>query len=307
MGWDIAGFAGPIPGSDLYLRATAFSVFCPIMQYHSDGNGRRIPSRDRTPWNIQEQTNDPDVIPTFREFANLRMNLLPYILGQAWESSQTGMPLMRPLFLEYPGDAMCREFPYEYLFGDALLVAPITDGNVTHWTVYLPAGEWRDFWTGKTLQGSQAIEVNVPRDRIPVFQKLGSIVALQLDQSGELGSPVGNDTEQIKHLTVRIFPGEKIKAPIMLSVEKDPAWITVDSNEGRDAIEIHLPALPQGADLVIYSQEPTAIALNSQPVPRVSSINVENRTVGWWWDSIKQETRIQLPENKQPARITIQG
>ena len=307
MGWDIAGFAGPIPSSDLFLRATAFSVFCPIMQYHSDGNGRRIPSRDRTPWNIQEQTNDPDVIPIFREFANLRMNLLPYILGQAWESSQTGVPLMRPLFLEYPGDAMCRKFPYEYLFGDALLVAPITDENATLWPIYLPAGEWRDFWSGKTLHGSQAIEVKVPRNRVPVFQKKGSIVALHLGASGELGSPVGNNTEQIKHLTVRIFPGENIKAPIMDSVEKEPAWITVDSDEGKDAIEIHLPAFPERADLVIFSHEPTAVAINDQPLPCVSSENLQNRTVGWWWDSTKQEIRIQLPENKQTARITIQG
>ena len=113
--------------------------FCPIMQYHSDGNARPIPSRDRTPWNIQEQTGDPHVIAVFREFANLRMNLIPYIRSQAWQSSQTGLPLMRPLFLEYPGNIAIREAPYEYLFGDALLVAPITDESASSWQVYLPA------------------------------------------------------------------------------------------------------------------------------------------------------------------------
>jgi len=276
------------------------------MQYHSDGNGRRIPSRDRTPWNIQEQTHDPEVIPIFREFANLRMNLLPYILGQAWESSQTGVPLMRPLVLEYPADETCREYSYEYMFGDALLVAPVTDENATLWPVYLPSGEWRDFWTGETFQGPRAIDVNVPRDRIPVFQKRGSIVALHLGPSGELGSPVGNKTEQIEHLALRIFPGEKNKTPIFLSNTKEPAWITADTDPVKGAIEVQLPALPQGADLVIISHKPTSVAMNSQLLPYLNTEDFEIKTVYWCWDATRQELSIHLPEIKQPARITIQ-
>ena len=305
MGWDIAGFAGPIPSSELYLRATAFSVFCPIMQYHSDGNGRRIPSRDRTPWNIQEQTGDRDVIPIFREFANLRMNLLPYILGLAWESSQTGVPLMRPLFLDYPDDAACREFPYQYMFGDALLVAPVIDENVTLLPVYLPQGEWRDFWTGEYFRGPRTIDVKVPRDRIPVFQKAGSIVALQLGHSGELGSPIGNDTEQSMHLTLRIVCGVESKAPILLPRGNKPIWITVEAYEGEDAIEIQLPALPQGADLVILSHDPTSVAINGQLLPRLNRDDFERRTIDGWWVSTNQEIRIHLAEINQPARITI--
>ena len=141
MGWDIAGFAGTIPSSELYLCAAAFSVFCPIMQYHSDCNGRRKPSRDRTPWNIQEQTGDSDVIPIFRQLTNLRMNLIPYILGEARESSQSGLPLMRALPLEYPADITCREFPYEYMFGEALQVINISPTAsilfyTTRWTTF---------------------------------------------------------------------------------------------------------------------------------------------------------------------------
>lgn len=305
MGWDIAGFAGPIPGSELYLRATAFSVFCPIMQYHSDGNGRRIPSRDRTPWNIQEQTNDPNVIPVFRDFANLRMNLLPYIFGQAWESSQSGVPLMRPLVLEYPADETCKEYPYEYMFGEALLVAPVTEDNAYPWSVYLPSGEWSDFWTGETYQGPRVMDMDVPRDRIPVFQKRGSIVALHLGPSGELGSPVGNETGQIKHMTFRIFSGGNTKAPIIRSNETPPAWVIAEVVEGKDAVEVQLPALPQGADLVIISHKPTSIALNGHLLPYLNTEVSENKADYWWWDATKQEIRINLLEINQPARIMI--
>jgi len=82
-GWDIAGFGGGLPDPDLYLRATAMAVFCPIMQYHSDFNDRRLPSRDRTPWNVQAVTGDQEVLPVFRKFVNLRMNLVPYIASEA--------------------------------------------------------------------------------------------------------------------------------------------------------------------------------------------------------------------------------
>ena len=306
MGWDIAGFAGPIPSSELYLRATAFSVFCPIMQYHSDGNARRIPSRDRTPWNIQEQTGDPQVIAVFREFANLRMNLIPYIRGQAWQSSQTGMPLMRPLCLEYPGDVAIRETPYEYLFGDALLVAPVTDESATNWQVYLPAGEWRELWSGVLYHGPATMDINVPLNRIPVFQKKGSILPLQLDASGELGSPVGNSTEKFEHLTLQVFPGGKIASPIFQSTEEEPTWVAVETSEIENMITVQLPALLQAVDLAIFASEPNAVTVAGQPFPRLNAEEIQRSGPGWWWDSRKQQIRIHLPETTLAVTITVQ-
>ena len=306
MGWDIAGFAGPIPGSELYLRATAFSVFCPIMQYHSDGNARRIPSRDRTPWNIQEQTGDPHVIAVFREFANLRMNLIPYIRSQAWQSSQTGLPLMRPLCLEYPADIAIREAPYEFLFGDALLVAPVTDESATDWQVYLPAGEWRELWSGELYHGPITRDMNIPLNRIPVFQKKGSILPLHLDATSELGSPVGNSTEMAKHLTLQIFPGGKIKTPIFQSAEEEPTWVAVEASEKEDKITVQLPALLQAVDLAIFAKEPTSVTIAGQPLPRLNADEIQRSAPGWWWDTRKQQIRIHLPESAQPATITIQ-
>jgi len=306
IGWDIAGFAGPLPTSELYLRATAFSVFCPIMQYHSDGNGRRIPSRDRTPWNIQDQSGDPDVLSIFRQFANLRMNLIPYILSQAWESSRTGLPLMRPLWLDHPTDERCREFPYEYMFGEALLIAPVVGEGITDLSVYLPQGEWRDFWTGESYEGPRKIIMSVPRDRIPVFQKRGSIVALHLDKSGELGSPVGNNTERFKHLTFRIFPeDDKIESPIRLTSGKEPLWISANAEEAQRAIEVQLPAIPSVVDLVIFSHEPTSVGINGGDVDRLNSEDYLSKKLGWWWDACKQEIRIHFPEITQPTKVVV--
>jgi len=305
MGWDIAGFAGPIPTSELYLRATAFSTFCPIMQYHSDVNAQRKPSRDRTPWNIQEQTGDPEVIPIFRKFAHLRMNLLPYILSQAYASSKSGLPLMRTLVLEYPADNVCRKYPYEYLFGEALLVAPVMEEGLRTWPVYLPEGEWRDFWTGEVRKGPIEIELDAPRDWIPVFQKKGSLLALNLGPSGELGSPVGNGTESFNHLTLQVFPGGKTETAVFQSAQTAPGMVTVETHEEESALHVQLPALLQGVDLVLPAREPSSVRLNGSPLPRMeaSSSNVPDR--GWQWNSLKQELRVYLPESSQAATLII--
>lgn len=113
-GWDFAGFSGEIPTAELYLRAAAMATFCPIMRYHSEYNHHRQPSNDRTPWNIAEHTQNPEVITIFCYFAKLRMNWLPYILQTARDSASTGLPMMRALALVYPGDDMASLYPYQY-------------------------------------------------------------------------------------------------------------------------------------------------------------------------------------------------
>ncbi|UUT36370.1 TIM-barrel domain-containing protein [Microbacterium elymi] len=116
-GWDIAGFSGEIPSAELYLRATQAAAFVPIMQYHSEFNHHRTPSRDRTPWNIAERTGDARVLPVFRAYAQLRERLVPYLTAAAAESIATDRPLMRPLFFEWPDDPEVWRADVEWLLG----------------------------------------------------------------------------------------------------------------------------------------------------------------------------------------------
>jgi alpha-glucosidase (family GH31 glycosyl hydrolase) len=111
------------------------------MQYHSEFNHHRQPSRDRTPWNIAERTGDPRVLPIYRRFAELREALLPYLSEQAALSVKTSKPLMRALFFDAPDDPEIWIWPYEYFLGDDLLVAPVTEPGVESWQVCLPRGE----------------------------------------------------------------------------------------------------------------------------------------------------------------------
>lgn len=170
-GWDIGGFSGDLPTSELYLRGTAMATFCPIMQFHSEFNHHRSPSNDRSPWNIAEQTGDSSVVPIFREFTNVRTSLIPYLEEEGKVAIASGRPLMAGLFFDYPDDQEIWNAPYQYMLGRSLLVAPITQPDVTSWRVYLPEGEWKCFWTQKVEQGSNWIEVDAPLNRIPVFVK----------------------------------------------------------------------------------------------------------------------------------------
>lgn len=177
-GWDIGGFSGPLPSPELYLRSTAVACFAPIMQYHSEFNHHRRPSRDRTPWNVAQQSGEPSVIKVFRHFAKLRERLVPYLAEQAVAGIEAGLPLMRPLPFVFPDDEKVWDYPYEYLLGDDLLVCPVTDEGATSWRCYLPAGEWIDVWSGAAAAGPAIAERDVPINVVPVWCRAPSWPAL---------------------------------------------------------------------------------------------------------------------------------
>jgi alpha-glucosidase (family GH31 glycosyl hydrolase) len=170
-GWDLAGFSGPLPGPELYLRAAAASVFMPIMQYHSEFNHHRPPLRDRTPWNIAAQFGDPDVIPDFRALVHLRERLVPYLAAQARRAIETDKPLMRALFFDHPHDPEIWHYPLQWQLGDAFLISPVTEEAASVHTAYLPDGTtWVDVWTGQIHSGGTTVTHPTPtRTSIPVY------------------------------------------------------------------------------------------------------------------------------------------
>jgi len=172
-GWDFGGFSGEIPSAELYLRAAAMAVFCPVFQYHSEFNQHRQPNHDRTPWNIQERSGDQRVLPIFRHLCGVRQQLMAYIWQEAQHSTATGEPMMRALQLWHPQASL-----YQYFFGRELLVCPVVEADVTQAAVYLPPGHWRDVWTGTLYRGDATVEMALSLDHIPVFAPASSNIKL---------------------------------------------------------------------------------------------------------------------------------
>lgn len=169
LGWDIGGFSGPLPEPELYIRSTEMACFGTIMQYHSEFNDHRTPHVDRTPWNIAERTGDEAVVDIFRYYANLRMRLIPYLEECARESTLSAAPVMRPLFYSFPDDERSWELDDQYMLGDDLLVAPVLEARRASRSVYLPAGEWIDAWSGEAVSGGRDISTVAPVERLPLY------------------------------------------------------------------------------------------------------------------------------------------
>ncbi|WP_022892711.1 TIM-barrel domain-containing protein [Agromyces subbeticus] len=168
-GWDLAGFSGDLPDAELYLRATAASTFVPIMQYHSEFNHHRTPSRDRTPWNIAEQSGDERVLGVFREFAQLRERLVPYLAAEAAQSIRTSSPLMRPVYFDHPALDTAWTHPLQWMLGRDLFVSPVLVAGEAEHEVALPPGAWRDAWTGEAVEGPAVLRREVSIDRAAVY------------------------------------------------------------------------------------------------------------------------------------------
>jgi alpha-D-xyloside xylohydrolase len=107
---------------------------------------------------------------------------------------------MRPLVMDFRQDTSALNQSFEYMFGKAFLVAPVTEPNVQDWSVYLPGtAPWYDFWTGKRFDGGQTIRTAAPLDKIPLFVRAGSVVPM--------GPFIQYSTESTDPIEIRIYPG----------------------------------------------------------------------------------------------------
>jgi alpha-D-xyloside xylohydrolase len=152
---DIGGFIGGPPSEKLFVRWTQFGLLSPISRFH--GIGAREP-----------YAFGKTAAAVASEFGALRERLRPYLVALAEEAEKTGMPLARPMCLEFPEDRTCRSLDLQYMLGPGLLVAPVfrEDDTVEY---YLPAGEWTDWWSGKTIPGGSWRKEKVALDRMPLW------------------------------------------------------------------------------------------------------------------------------------------
>ena len=187
-GTDIAGYAGN-QTKELFIRWTQFAVFCPFMQVHM--------TSDLGPWDFGE-----DALEIFRKYAILRMQLFPYLYDAVNETVNTGMPVIRPMALAFESDDEAAKNIYQFMFGPDILVAPIYQPGI-HRTVYLPEGEWIDYWNGNISYGKQYIEVESPLENIPLYVRSGSIIPLLPDDIQTLVSRNLEMNDSIKSIDER--------------------------------------------------------------------------------------------------------
>ena len=214
-GTDIGGF---VPTkeftAELYLRWFQFGAFCTLFRCHGRNWTLRLPwgwnTGDPGPMEISRyqgaaipdasQLHNPQVEPICRKYLELRYRMLPYIYSVVRECTKTGLPVMRALWLEYPEDPEAAMRGDEYLWGPNVLVAPVLEQGATSRRVYLPKGDWFDFWTDERIEGGREITRPVDLETIPLYTRAGSILPL-----GPVKQYVEEKVDQ--PLTLTIYPG----------------------------------------------------------------------------------------------------
>ncbi|WP_158729753.1 MULTISPECIES: glycoside hydrolase family 31 protein [unclassified Flavobacterium] len=164
-GSDIGGFAEQ-PSGELYARWIQLGVFHPFCRTHSSGD-----HGDQEPWAF-----DDEVIDITRKFVNLRYQLLPYLYTMFWQYIEEGVPMLKPLVYFDQEDPQTHYRNDEFVFGNQILVCPILEPNALGRRMYLPRGEWYNYWTNELCKGGKEIWVDTKFDQIPIFIKAGSII-----------------------------------------------------------------------------------------------------------------------------------
>lgn len=165
VGTDVGGF-GSDTTPELLARWVQVGCFSPLFRNHS-----AIGSRRQEPWQFGSE-----VLDIYRKYVKLRYQWIPYFYDLFYEEEKTGAPIMRPLVFQYEKDVSARTCNDEFMLGDRILAAPVVCQGMTKRMVYLPEGDWYDYWTDERFTGPAWIVKDAPLDVCPIYVKAGSII-----------------------------------------------------------------------------------------------------------------------------------
>ncbi len=188
-GSDIGGF-NPTPEytAELHARWFQFGAFCPSFRAHGRNwhlklpwgwNGGEGGPFEAGAWRADPaELNRPEIEGILRKYLELRYQLIPYLYTAVRETHETGLPIMRALWLHYPDDPTAVARGDEFLFGRDMLVAPVVEKGATSRRLYLPRGAWYDFWTGERVQGGREIDRPVDLATMPLYVRAGAVLPM---------------------------------------------------------------------------------------------------------------------------------
>jgi alpha-glucosidase (family GH31 glycosyl hydrolase) len=292
---DIGGFIGRDISLDLYVRWLQFGVFSPFLRLHSahenpeEGNARM-------PWRYGDKG-----IRLARDLFNLRYELLPYTYTMTHIAHDEALPLVRPLYLEHPGIEEAYHHPEEYYFGNEMLVAPIVDSSGIQ-NVYLPPGEWIDFFSGERMAGDRTVSVTRTLESMPVYVRAGSIIPRQSAMAFVDERPLDSLLIDIygpqngsftlyedDGTSLQYQKGKCSFTPISLrNLPGNRYEVSVAPTKGEYAGQVR----NRSYTMRIYGKSrPTAVSLDGKTIAMAGTGKGEN---SWKWDTEKLITVIQV-------------
>ena len=314
---DISGYCGDIYDyqamEELYTRWMQFGVFCPLSRAHHEGD------------NAVEPWMFGDVVEKNSKAAiELKYQLFPYLYSYSRVAHDKGLPINRPLFMEYPNDEMATQTDNQFMFGQELLVAPVLKKGERVKKIYLPDGEWIDFNDKKTVYlGGQFISYRSPLTTIPIFVKKGSIIPMMPimqyihekpnypllvhvfphyqdeNTSFELYEDDGVTRDYEKNISSRthFFCASQKKGFEMTISPKDNGFLQAD--ERNIVLKFHIETKPK--DVFIGAKKVRHVNINNI----FNKLEEDFSTLVWSWNEVEQECCIRFPDLRKKIQIRI--
>jgi alpha-glucosidase len=276
---------------ELYIRWCQFGMFSPIAMLF----GMEHPNY-KEPWRYGE-----DALKIFTTYDKLRYRLIPYIYTSFYQMYKTGVPVMQALVLQYPNDPNTYTIDDQYFFGRDLLVCPVTVKGAKTRILYLPKGEWYDYWSGKKMEGGRFVNIVTPLENMPVFARAGAIIPMQPDMSYEGERPVNPLTLDIYPSSSAVFDLYEDDGLTLDYQQGDYAVTKIDYRQNNDValIDIHSPAgefqIPDRTIIIKLhtDKKPSGIEIDNKQIPESSEVfneNAHDQIIPVW--SYSKDTRL---------------
>ena len=295
---DIGGFHGAKIDFDLYARWIEFGTFSAILRMHSAHANPRE-GNVRMPWLYGSQGME-----LMKKYFTLRTQLIPYIYSYAWLAHTQSMPILRPLYLEYPDLEEAYRHSHEYFFGEAMLVAPVLEpgGNQT---IYLPPGSWLDFFTGKHYQGGGTLTAHYAVDETPVFVREGAIIPEQARSEYSDARPLDRLILSVYGSGSSTFDLYEDDGVSLGYRDGQQAHTTLTHGAGAGGAQYLLIEPTQGS---YPGQSPArSYELRIYAAARPSSISVNGADAGHWaWDAQRAAALVVLPMHSIRERVRVE-
>jgi alpha-glucosidase len=278
IGTDVGGFIGRSDG-ELLTRWYEIGFLTPMCRNHKEVNGN-----DQEPWRFGKQYED-----IIRKYLKLRYRLLPFLYTNLEDARRTGLPLFRPLLLNYQDDYNTLTIDDQFMIGADLLVAPVVQPGLMTRRVYLPEGTWIDYWTDKKIAGGRVIQADAPLDTVPMYVRAGSIIPMgpEMNYVGE---------KRFDPLTFSIYPDERGRAAVTLYEDDgtSPAYkqgvfrrtsVSVSKSGGGFQVDVGAPVGSYDAGarnfVFVLKSAPAArlVSLDGKPMGIVTPGESKN---GWY-------------------------
>jgi len=277
--------------TDLYVRWVQFGMFSPISILFGMDHPRY-----HEPW-----TYGKEAMANFIKYDSLRYTLIPYIYSHAYQLYKSGRPIMTPLVMDYQNDENVYRISDQYMFGNGMMICPVTTKGALSRPVYFPGGEWFIYETGERISGRQYKSFLTPLDYLPIFIKGGAIIPTQPAMQYM-------DEKPVNKITLEVFPSGKSTFDmyeddgISLDYQKGVFSIThieSDLNPSNWVLTIkepeglYKPSKHSYTVKAYLGKEPSGITENGKTLKRYENINDLSTNYGWYFDESSNQVRIQ--------------